>query len=177
MSESRKGFAAGHEDFLDTEFGCLAGDPLHAREAKLPAWRFGRGAHATIVAMQVAVEIRVEPKTRADRAIGAGIRRSLSAADHPPHAASLDGRIDQGVAREAAPSLKVGAETPLAANYGQEIARATSTQRSDKLGQQAGCKRFNTGVELDVRFGLHTLLAHDRPSISTGLWLILGLNA
>ena len=95
----QKGFAAGHEDFTDAEFGCFAGDPLDTREAKLPPWYFGRGAHATIVAMQVAVEIRVEPKARADRAIGVGVRWSLPTPDHPPCASRLDSRIDQGVAR------------------------------------------------------------------------------
>ena len=114
----QKGFAAGHEDFADAEFSCFAGDPLHPREAELPSCDFGRATHATIVAMQVAVEIRVEPKARADGAIGVSIRRSLSAPDQPPRAARLNSRIDQGVAREAAPSLKVGAETPFAANDG-----------------------------------------------------------
>jgi hypothetical protein len=119
--------------------------------------------------VQVAVEIRVEPKARADRAIGVGIRRDLPAPDHPPRSARLDGRIDQGVARKAAPSLKVSAKTPFAANDRQEIARATSAQRSNQLRQQAGGKRFNACVELDVRFGWHTLLAHDPPSFRPAL--------
>jgi hypothetical protein len=126
--------------------------------------------------MQVAIEIRVEPKARADRAKGVSIRRSLSAPDHPPRAVRLDSRIDQCVPREAAPSLKVGAEPPFAANDRKEIARATSAQRTDKLGQQAGGKRFNAGIELDIRFGSHTLLALERPSFRPGPWLIRGLK-
>src|ERR1700730_17056320 len=120
--------------------------------------------------MQVAVEIRIEPKTRADRAIGVGIHRSLPAPDHPPHAAPLDSRIDQGVVREAAPKLEVGAEILFVANDRQEIAWATSAQCSNKLGQQAAGKRFNASVELDVCFGWHTLLSHNPPSFRPALF-------
>src|SRR4029077_4862006 len=119
--------------------------------------------------MQVAVEIRVEPKTRADRAIGVRIRRSLSAPDHPPDTARIDGRIDQGVAREAAPNLEVGAEIRFAANDGKEIARATSAQRSNKLGQQAGGERFSASVQLDVRFASHTLSPPEPPPFRLAL--------
>ena len=122
---------------------------------------FGRGAHATIVAMQIAVEIRVEPKARTDRALGVGIRRSLPAPDHPPCAVRLDSRIDQGVARKAAPSFKVGAESPFATNDREKIARTASAQRTNKLGEQAGGKRFKAGVELDIRFGCHALVSHN----------------
>jgi hypothetical protein len=107
--------------------------------------------------MQVTVEIRVEPKTRADRAIGVRIRRSLSAPEHPPRTVRLDGRIDQRVAGETAPMLEVGAEIRVATNDGQEIARATSAQYSNKLGQQTGGKRFDASAQLDVRFAPRTL--------------------
>jgi hypothetical protein len=110
--------------------------------------------------MQVAVEIRVEPKARTDRAIDVGIRQSLPAPDHPPCAVQLDSRIDQGIARKAAPSFKVCAESPFATNDRQEIARTTSAQRTNKLGEQAGGKRFTAGVELDFRFGWHALVSH-----------------
>ena len=68
ISGKQKRLAAGHEDFADAELGGLGRDALHALEAERPARRRGRGAHAAIVAAQVAVEIRVEPEARADRA-------------------------------------------------------------------------------------------------------------
>jgi len=68
-----------------------------------------------------------------------------------------------------APYLDVGAETLFAANDGKEIARATSAQSGNKLWQQAGRKRFKAGVELDVRFGSHTLSAHNPPSFRSAL--------
>jgi hypothetical protein len=119
--------------------------------------------------MQVAVEIRVEPKARTDRAIGVGIRRSLPAPDHPPCAVQLDSHINQGVARKAAPSFKVSAERPFATCYRQEIARTTSAQRTNQFDRQAGGKRFMAGVKLDIRFDWHKLLAIDllgfRPAL------------
>jgi len=56
-----------------------------------------------------------------------------------------------------------------ARRHGKEIARATSAQRGNKLWQQPGRKRFNAGVELDVRFGSHTLSAHNPPSFRLAL--------
>src|SRR5258707_622272 len=64
----KKGLAAGDEDLADAELGGLDRDPPHALEAERPPRRLGRGAHAAIVAAQVAVEIGVEPEARADRA-------------------------------------------------------------------------------------------------------------
>ena len=125
----QKWLTAGHEDFADAKFGCFSGDPLYTRETKLPPWCFGRRAHATIVAMQVAVEICVEPKARTDWALDVGILRSLSAPDHPARAARLDTRIDQGVAGETTPSFKLSAKASFSASHGQELARATSAQR------------------------------------------------
>jgi uncharacterized protein YggU (UPF0235/DUF167 family) len=121
--------------------------------------------------MQVAVEIRVEPKARANRTTGVGIRRSLSVPDYPPRSTRLDGRIDQGVAREATPSLKIGGQARFTTDDGQEIARARSAERTNKLGQQAGRKRFNADFELDICFDSHTRLAHDPPSFRPALVL------
>src|SRR6516165_8007164 len=108
--------------------------------------------------MQVAVEICVEPKPRADRAIGVGVYRSLPAPDHPARVARLDARIHQRVACEAAPNFEVRAETRFAASDTHEIAGAASAKRSNKPGKQAGSERFSAGVDLDFRFGSYTLL-------------------
>jgi hypothetical protein len=154
----QKWFTTSDEDFADAKFGCFPGDPLYARETKFPPWCFGRRAYATIVAMQVAVEICIEPKARAGRALDVGILRSLAAPDHPARAARLDTRIDQGVARETTPSFKLSAKASFSASHGQELARATSAQRCNQLREQTGGKRFSAGVDLDFRFDLHGLL-------------------
>src|SRR6185369_2572790 len=63
----QKRLASGHKDFFDAEFGRLASDPLNPCEAQLPPRCLGRRTHAAVVTMQVAVEIRVEPKARPHR--------------------------------------------------------------------------------------------------------------
>ena len=65
----QKWLAAGHENLADTELCRFAGDPPDPLEPERAPRRFRRGAHATIVAAQIAVEIRVQPKAGADRAI------------------------------------------------------------------------------------------------------------
>ncbi len=87
--------------------------------------------------MQVTIEIRIQPKAGSDRACGVGSRGSLPAPDNPSCAIRLDNRIDQRVAGKAAPSFKLGAESFFTANYRQEIARTTSPQRTNKLGEKA----------------------------------------
>jgi hypothetical protein len=119
--------------------------------------------------MQVAVEIRIQPKAGTDRACGIGIRRSLPAPDYPSRAIRLDNRIDQGIAGKATPSFKVGAESFLIANYRQEITRTTSPQRTNKRGEKAGRKGFTPGVELDIRFGWHPLVSHNPASFRSFL--------
>src|SRR6516164_4137822 len=96
-----KGLAAGHEDFVDAEFGCLIGDAPDALEAERSTRRLGRGAHAAIVAVQVAVEIGVEPEAGSDRSIGGVSRRRLAASNYPARAARGGRGIDQGVSSEA----------------------------------------------------------------------------
>src|SRR6516164_10815484 len=130
-----KGLAAGHEDFVDAEFGCLIGDSPHALEAERPTWRLGRGAHAAIVAMQVAIEIGVEPEAGSDRAIGGVSGRSLATSNHPARTAGCGRSVDQAVPREAAPGLEIGADLGLTADDSQELAPMTAAQRSDQLGQ------------------------------------------
>jgi hypothetical protein len=119
--------------------------------------------------MQVAIEIRIQPKAGTDRACGVGIRGSLPAPDNPSCAIRLDNRIDQRIAGKAAPSFKLGAESFFTANYRQEIARTTSPQRTHELGEQARGKGLTPGVQLDVRFGWHALLFHIPPAFAASL--------
>jgi hypothetical protein len=113
--------------------------------------------------MQVAIEIRIQPKAGTDRACGVGICGSLPAPDNPSCAIRLDNRIDQRIAGKAAPSFKLGAESFLTAKDRQKIARTTSPQRTNKLGEKARGKGLTPGVQLDIRFGWHALLFHTPP--------------
>src|ERR1700731_1365701 len=103
--------------------------------------------------MQVAVEVCIQPKPGTDRACGVGIRRSFPAPDHPPRSGQLDSRIDQRIPGKAAPSFKVGAESFFATNDRKQIARTTSAQSTNKLGEKAGGKSFTARIELDIPFG------------------------
>ena len=105
--------------------------------------------------MQVAIKIRVKPKTRADRTIGVGSLRCLPAPDQPAHAISVNFRLDQGVAGKAAPCAEFGADARLVADNGQEIAGAAATQRVNQIGEQAGGKCLRAHNELDVWLPSH----------------------
>src|ERR1700722_11714814 len=111
--------------------------------------------------MQVAIEICVQPKPGTDRAFGVGIRRSLPAPDHPPRSSQFDSRIDQRIPGKAAPSFKVGAENFFATSDRKQIARTTSAQSTNKLGEKAGGKGMTASVELDSRFDWHALISHN----------------
>jgi hypothetical protein len=113
--------------------------------------------------MQVAIEIRIQPKARTDWACGIGICGSLPAPDNPSCAIRLDNRIDQRIAGKATPSFKLGAESFFTANYRQEVARTTSPQRTNELGEKARGKGLMPGIQLNIRFGWHALLFHTPP--------------
>ena len=152
----QEGLAAGHEDLPDAEPCCLDRDLADAVQAERAAGCLGRGADAAIVAAQVAVEIRVEPKPRPDGTVRVRRLGSLPVPKDPATAACLDARIHQAVVREAAPSLEIDADTCLAAEDGDEIAGSGATQRRDQLRQQAGGKRLCAGIDLEVHLHRHT---------------------
>src|SRR6185437_15452628 len=102
------------------EFGRLGSDPSHALNAKRPPRSFGRRAHATIIAAQVAVEVRVEPKAGADGPIFSNILRSFSVPQHPTGASVFDCCVDQIVVGEATPCLERRADARVATNQGNE---------------------------------------------------------
>src|SRR5262249_43698082 len=106
---------------------------------------------------QVAVEIRVQPNTGADRAFAVGVRRRLPVPDHPAGAARFNGRVDEAVAGEATPSLKFGADARVGAGDRQQIARTAAPQRGNQFRQEAGGKGLRAGVDLDVRYRWHAL--------------------
>jgi len=138
--------------FLRAELGYLASDPPHTLETKRPPWRFGRGAHAAIVAAQVAVEIRVEPKPRAHRPIIFGRQRNRTAPEDPTRATLLQGGFQQWIPGEAAPRFQLRANAFFVTDNRDQITRAAATERGDQLGQQTRCKRLSPNIEIDVSF-------------------------
>src|SRR5262245_9689941 len=145
----KEGLAAGNEDLPDAQLGCFLCDLLYALKAERPPRRFRRRAHATIIAAQVAVEVGVEPQPRPNRTIGIAFRGSLTGPYYPARLICLLGRLNQGVAGEAAPGCKVLAEPRIAANNGEEAAGATTAHRVDQLWKQTGRKGFCTGLDLN----------------------------
>src|SRR5262245_6122300 len=90
----KEGLAAGNEDVPDAKLGCFLCDLLYVLKAERPPRRLWRGAYATIIAAQIAVEVGVEPQPRPNRTIGFAFRRGLAAADHPAGLICLLGRLN-----------------------------------------------------------------------------------
>src|SRR5215510_11120249 len=134
--------AAGNEDVPDPQLGCFLCDLLYALKAERPPRRLWRGAYATIVAAQVAIEIGVEPQARPNGTIGFAYRWGFAAADHPARLICLLGRLDQGVPGKATPSCEVIAQPGIAANNSEEIPGATAAQRVDQIWEQPRRESF-----------------------------------
>jgi len=121
-----------------------------------PPRRLGRGAHAAIVATQVAVEIGVEPEAGADRAVAKRPPRAPPRIESPNALRSASIVVLISVFRgKAAPGLEISADIRLAADDGEQVARAATAQRCNQLGQQAGRKSAPAGIDLDPRFHRH----------------------
>src|SRR5262249_1112286 len=65
----QKRFASRNEDFLDAEIRCFTPDSLHTHESQFSSRYSRRGTHTTVIAMKVAVEVCVKPKSRAQWSI------------------------------------------------------------------------------------------------------------
>ena len=106
--------------------------------------------------MQVTVEVRVEPKPRAERTgdfgrrLTIGFGRRFAASDNPSIAILLDAGVNQSIAGETTPSLEVGTERAIGTDDRQEIAYVSGAQRGYQFYKQAGCECFTARVELDV---------------------------
>jgi hypothetical protein len=112
--------------------------------------------------LQIAVEIRVEPKPRADSPVGLGLRRSLAASDDMPEPARVRDRADQGVAGEPAPHLEIGSEARIAAHDRKRLPVAAFAERRDQPGKQAVGEGHVADVDLEVGF-------HRRQAITVSL--------
>jgi hypothetical protein len=148
--------AACHENLADSERCRLACDPPHPQQAERSSRRLRRGAHTAIITAQIAIEICVEPKPRAERTVGFAWRFTMgfgwrfTTSDYPTIATLLEGDVDQTIAREATPSFQLGTDHAVGTNDRHEIARAYTTQPGNQFDNQAGRKRFSACVELDI---------------------------
>ena len=142
--------------------GCFARDPPHPLRAERASRRFRRRAHAAIVAAQIAVEIRVEPKPRADRPIGLGLDgaspRRMTSSERGP----LRDRVDQAVAGEAAPGLEIRSEARIGADDGKQLPVPAFADRRDQPGKQAVGEGHGADVDLEFRL-------HGRPAVTVRL--------
>src|SRR5262245_59283027 len=160
----KEGLAAGNEDLPDAQLSCFLRDLLYALKAERPPRRLWRGAYATIVTAQIAVEVGVEPQPRPDRTIGFAFRWGLAAADHPTDLICLLGRLNQGIPGEAAPGCQVIAQPGIAAKYTEEVTGATAAHRVDQNWEQPRRKRFCTGLDLSLNSHSKFYCAFIQPS-------------
>src|SRR6266849_1341099 len=104
--------------------------------------------------MQVTVEIRVEPKPRADRAIGfcryPGRHRNSPVAEDPARAAVFNRCFEQRIPGESAPSFQLGANAFFITDNCDQVAGAAASQHSDQLWQQTRRKSLSTNIQLEI---------------------------
>ena len=100
--------------------------------------------------MQVAVEIRVEPKPRAHRPIVFGQHRNSPAPEDPPRAPVFDRGFEQWIPGEPAPRFQFRANAFFVTDHRDQIARVAAAQHSDQLWQQARRKGLSPNIEIDV---------------------------
>src|SRR5260370_28648883 len=99
--------------------------------------------------MQVAVEVRVEPKPRAHRPKVFG-RRNCHAPKDEPRAPIFDSGFEQWVPGEPAPCLQFKANAFFVTDHRDQIAWAAAAQHSDQLRQQTRCKGLSPNIQIDV---------------------------
>jgi hypothetical protein len=86
----QKRLASGHKYFLHAKVHRFTSDPLHVLKAKFSPRRRGRGPHATIVTMKVAMKIGVEPQPGTYRTVNRGRSRNRAATEEKPRPAVFD---------------------------------------------------------------------------------------
>jgi hypothetical protein len=99
--------------------------------------------------MQVAVEVRVEPKPRAHWPNVFG-HRNGSAPKDEPRAPVFDSGFEQWVPGKPAPCLQFKSKAFFVTDNRDQIARAAAAQHSDQLRQQTRCKGLWPNIQIDV---------------------------
>jgi hypothetical protein len=126
------------------------------RIASRPSAR--RRADATVVALQVAVEVHVQPKALAERPfIVDGCRCRDAVAQYPSGAAVLVRGCNDRMSGQPRPRVEVGGERRrIGRRDGKEIARRGPVERGDHLEQQT--RRKGPAVRVDLE-------AHGQPRV------------
>jgi hypothetical protein len=111
--------------------------------------------------MQIAVEICVEPKSRADRTTVFSKRR-IATTDNPTHPALFSRSLQEGITRESAPRFQLWTDAGFVTNHCDQSTRLSAAQHCDQLRQEARRESLVTYVQIDVSlhrnalFGLTT---------------------
>jgi hypothetical protein len=129
----QKRLASGHEDLLHAQIRSFASDAPYTAEPQFASACSGRGTHTAVVATQVAVEIRIEPKPRAYRPIVFGRHHNSPTTEDPTRTAFFDSRLQQRVTGESAPCFQLRSDALLVTDHRHQIARPAAAEHSDQL--------------------------------------------
>jgi hypothetical protein len=102
--------------------------------------------------MQVAVEVRVEPKPRAHGPIVFGHRNGPAPKDEP-RAPVFDRRFEQWVSGEPTPCFQFKAKAFVVTDNRNQVAWVALSQHSDQLRQQTG--REGLSPDIQIHIGSH----------------------
>src|SRR5215471_18442420 len=100
--------------------------------------------------MQVAVEIRVEPKPRAHRPTSFGRQSSGAASKDEPRPPIFDCGFEQWIPGEPTPRFQFWADAFFVAEKGNQIARLATVQHSDQLRQKTRGESLMPDIQLEV---------------------------
>src|ERR1700693_4341396 len=104
--------------------------------------------------MQVAVEIRVEPRPRAHRTPVfcryTGRNRNSPVAKNPARSAVFNRCFEEWIPGEPAPRFQLASNARFVTDHRDQISRAAAAQHSDQLRQEAGCESLSPDFQIDV---------------------------
>src|ERR1700693_2918093 len=100
--------------------------------------------------MQVAVEIRVEPKPRAHRTILVSGYCNRPVAEDPAITAVVNRCFEECVPGEAAPGFQLASNARFVADHRDQISRSAAAQHGDQLRQEAGCESLSPDIQINV---------------------------
>lgn len=96
------------------------------------------------------MEIRVEPKARAQWPIVFCGHGNTPATENPSRTASFERSFQQRIAGESAPRFQCGPNTLFVSHYRDQIARPAAAQHCDQLWQEAGVEILSLDIESDL---------------------------
>src|SRR5262249_7448751 len=131
----QKRLASGHKDLLDAKLRGFTSDPLHTPKSQFSSRRSGGGTHATVVTTEVAIEIRVEPKSLTYRLTVFIRHHNRSTTYNPTRTSVFDRCLQQWIPRESTPRFQLRSNARFVADQREQIARPTTAHQSDQIRQ------------------------------------------